>query len=217
MTSRILWAIGFHQPPTYYVERWSLTGAEAGPQPAGRFRPELPGQQVVGEWSWYENPFVGSQPYRGLVVANLLLNSWDWKTSNNKIYELSRAGARREALVRRSRSWRVAGPNHVPASSEVVSIEGIRAGHAKRSARVRRAGLHPQHRRSISHHIRLPRDLSRRHRQRHSSATCAGRVSSCRACPSGNGVRRSARRSTTNSTLRAISPRSRKRSRRAWR
>jgi hypothetical protein len=26
---------------------------------------------------------------RGLIVANLILNSWDWKTSNNKIYELS--------------------------------------------------------------------------------------------------------------------------------
>ena len=89
VTSRVLWAIGFHQPPTYYVEQWSLTGAEAGAQPAGRFRPDLPGQQAVGEWSWYENPFVGSQPYGGLVVANLLLNNWDWKTSNNTIYELS--------------------------------------------------------------------------------------------------------------------------------
>ena len=27
VTSRILWAIGFHQPPTYYVEQWSMTGA----------------------------------------------------------------------------------------------------------------------------------------------------------------------------------------------
>jgi hypothetical protein len=88
VTSRILWAIGFHQPPTYYVERWDLTGTEAGPQPAGRFRPELPSRQAVGEWSWYENPFVDSEPFRGLVVANLVLNSWDWKTSNNKIYEL---------------------------------------------------------------------------------------------------------------------------------
>ena len=61
VTSRILWAIGFHQPPTYYVERWTLTGQEAGPQPPGRFRPDLPDQEVVGEWSWYENPFIGSR------------------------------------------------------------------------------------------------------------------------------------------------------------
>lgn len=87
-TSRILWAIGFHQPPTYYVENWSLTGARTGPQQPGRFRPDLPGREVVGDWSWYENPFVGSQPFRGLIVANLVLTNWDWKTSNNKIYQL---------------------------------------------------------------------------------------------------------------------------------
>ena len=88
VTSRILWAIGFHQPPTYYVPRWRLSGARAGPQPPGRFRPELADRNVVGDWSWYENPFVGTRPYGGLIVANLMLNSWDWKTSNNKIYQL---------------------------------------------------------------------------------------------------------------------------------
>ena len=88
VTSRILWAIGYHQPPTYYLDEWMMEGGPQREQPPGRFRPDLPSQQVVGDWSWYENPFVGSQPYRGLVVANLILNSWDWKTSNNKIYRL---------------------------------------------------------------------------------------------------------------------------------
>ena len=89
VTSRILWALGFHQPPTYYLERWTLTGAESGPQPAGRFRPEVPGQEVMADWSWYENPFIGTRQYGGLIVANLILNSWDWKTSNNKVYRLT--------------------------------------------------------------------------------------------------------------------------------
>jgi hypothetical protein len=102
VASRILWAIGFHQPPTYYLDQWTLTGAESGPQEAGRFRPSLPGQKVVGEWSWYENPFVGTRPFAGLVVANLILNSWDWKTSNNKVYELTEPadGVRRWFMVR---------------------------------------------------------------------------------------------------------------------
>jgi hypothetical protein len=102
VSSRILWAMGFHQPPTYYLERWTLIGAEGGPQPAGRFRPALPGHKVVGEWSWYENPFVGSRAFGGLIVANLILNNWDWKTSNNKIYELSEPvnGVRRWFVVR---------------------------------------------------------------------------------------------------------------------
>jgi hypothetical protein len=97
-TSRILWAIGFHQPPTYYVERWTMTGAQAGEQLPGRFRPKLKAEEIVGDWSWYENPFVGSRPYAGLVVANLILNNWDWKTSNNKIYS---AAARTGEVQRR--------------------------------------------------------------------------------------------------------------------
>jgi hypothetical protein len=90
VASRILWAIGFHQPPTYYLAEWSMTGPISGPQQPGRFRPELKAQQVVGEWPWHENPFVGRREFGGLIVTNLILNSWDWKTSNNKIYELEK-------------------------------------------------------------------------------------------------------------------------------
>ena len=64
VASRILWAIGYHQPPTYYIDGWSLTGQESGPQEAGRFRPSLANRKVVGDWSWYENPFVGSRVRR---------------------------------------------------------------------------------------------------------------------------------------------------------
>lgn len=102
VVSRLLWAIGFHQPPTYYIERWNLTGAESGPQPPGRFRPELPNAETVGNWSWYKNPFVGTVAYRGLVVANLILNSWDWKSDNNRIYEVRLPSGRveRQFVVR---------------------------------------------------------------------------------------------------------------------
>ena len=34
------------------------------------------------------NDFVGTQPYRGLIAANILINSWDWKTNNNRIYRM---------------------------------------------------------------------------------------------------------------------------------
>lgn len=87
--SRILWAIGYHQPPTYYVKRWQLSGGPGGQQPEARFRIDIEGAEVVGDWSWSENDFLDTQPFRGLIVANILLNSWDWKTSNNKIYQLA--------------------------------------------------------------------------------------------------------------------------------
>jgi hypothetical protein len=90
--SRLLWAVGFHQPPVYYVPGWQLAGADAGAdageQPAGRFRAELPRQDVIGEWSWYDNPFIGSRPFAALVAVNLLINNWDLKTANNKIYRV---------------------------------------------------------------------------------------------------------------------------------
>lgn len=40
VSSRVLWAIGYHQPPNYYVSSWTLTGAHAGAR-AARFRPDL--------------------------------------------------------------------------------------------------------------------------------------------------------------------------------
>ena len=64
-----------------------MTGGPAGPLEAGRFRPDLSTWNVIADWSWYQNDFVNTQPFKGLVVANLMMNNWDWKTSNNKIYD----------------------------------------------------------------------------------------------------------------------------------
>ena len=88
VASRILWAIGFHQMPTYYVTTWTMDGGPEGDPGPGRFRPEPANAKVVADWAWHENPFVTTQPYRGLIVANLMVNNWDWKTSNNKIYDV---------------------------------------------------------------------------------------------------------------------------------
>src|SRR5687768_7851580 len=90
--SRVLWALGYHQPPTYYIPSWTMTGEQAGLQGPARFRRKLPDRKVIGEWSWYENDFINSRPFKGLVVVNVLLNNWDWKTSNNKIYEVGDEG-----------------------------------------------------------------------------------------------------------------------------
>lgn len=92
VASRILWAIGFHQPPSSYVSSWTMTGQQAGPQTGGRFRPELPTEKVVTDrWEWNQNPFVGTRPLNGLLVAQMILNNWDLKDSNNKIYEVTGA------------------------------------------------------------------------------------------------------------------------------
>ncbi|HEV8701157.1 MAG TPA: hypothetical protein VGV60_07800 [Candidatus Polarisedimenticolia bacterium] len=94
VVSRILWAIGYHQPATYYVPRWRMIGGPTARPEPGRFRFESD-HKKDGEWSWQENPFVGSVPYRGLVIANLLLNNWDLAAENNRIYRVKDASGRR--------------------------------------------------------------------------------------------------------------------------
>jgi hypothetical protein len=100
VASRVLWAIGYHQPPTYLLANWKLAGKDVETPGAARFRRESDDQKVVGDWSWYENPFVDTQPFKGLLVANLVLNNWDWKTSNNKVYDVAgEDGASRRVFV----------------------------------------------------------------------------------------------------------------------
>ena len=83
--SRILWALGYHQPETYYVTGWKLTGEWKDEGAPARFRLKSD-HETEGEWAWRENPFQTVQPFQGLVAINVLLGNWDFKTSNNRIY-----------------------------------------------------------------------------------------------------------------------------------
>jgi hypothetical protein len=102
VTSRVLWALGFHQDPIYYVSEWSFSGSTKAPTPPARFRLERESRDVIADWSWRQNPFIGTRPYSALIVANILLNNWDWKTNNNKIYAVRdpAGNVRREYVVR---------------------------------------------------------------------------------------------------------------------
>ena len=84
--SRILWALGFHQPANYYLPEFTLGGPLGGTKKDARFRTDVDPWRPGDEWSWYENPFVDTQPFRGLIVAQLILNAWDLKTANNRVY-----------------------------------------------------------------------------------------------------------------------------------
>ena len=82
--SRVLWAIGYHQPVMHFVPEWTIKDKGKAPS-VGRFR-LADDHKVEGEWDWNENPFAGTREFKGLVVANLVLNNWDIKASNNRIY-----------------------------------------------------------------------------------------------------------------------------------
>lgn len=85
MASRLLWAVGYHQPVVYFVPEWKMKNGPVSRPQSGRFRLSSD-HDTDGEWSYTENPFVGTRQLKGLIVANLIINNWDVKPSQNRIY-----------------------------------------------------------------------------------------------------------------------------------
>lgn len=103
VTSRMLSALGYHQPPVYFLATANVRDRDGTrTRPAGRLRPKDDDIKEKGDWSWQQNPFVGTQPYNGLLVLLDLVNSTDLKNSNNSIYVLKqpREGAKKWYVVR---------------------------------------------------------------------------------------------------------------------
>jgi hypothetical protein len=101
--SRVLSAVGYHQPPVYYLPTFTLRDAfESRTEPGGRFRLDHHTLKDRGAWSWQQNPFVGTRPYQGLLVILMMFNSSDLKNSNNTLYEIrgTKPGPRRWFVVR---------------------------------------------------------------------------------------------------------------------
>src|SRR4030095_14173384 len=89
VASRIVWGLGYHQVPSYFVERWiSVTGTKGDLLGGARFRPHEMGLKSRGTWSWQQNPFVGTPQYKGLLVLMMILNSTDLKNDNNELYDV---------------------------------------------------------------------------------------------------------------------------------
>src|SRR5215203_1812848 len=90
--SRILWGIGYHQPPVYYLAEWQARKATSpNPQLPARFRerkPDFHGLDADGTWSYYSNPFVGTRQLNGLLTVQAMLGNSDLKDLQNAIYAL---------------------------------------------------------------------------------------------------------------------------------
>ena len=100
VVSRLLWAVGFHQLPTYYVPHWTLAGGpRPGAQAGARFRMTPDQLDRIDRWAWSRNPFVGTRQLRGLFVLMVIVNNWDLKTSQNAVFESTRPGRIRRQYV----------------------------------------------------------------------------------------------------------------------
>jgi hypothetical protein len=97
---RLVWAAGYMTEISYLVPCAHIKGA---PKPPGgkaiercegdgfqnvRFKSKPKGEKSAGTWSWKQNPFTGTKELQGLVVLMGLLNNWDLKDENNKIFNV---------------------------------------------------------------------------------------------------------------------------------
>jgi hypothetical protein len=87
--SRVVWAVGYHQPISYYLPRWTLLrDGKRTEFEGGRFRLEPTDRKKVGVWSWRNSPFQSTRPLAGLFVLMVMFNNWDLKAAQNAIYQV---------------------------------------------------------------------------------------------------------------------------------
>jgi hypothetical protein len=100
--SRVLSAVGYHQPPVYFLPSFTMVdeNGRTRNESGGRFRLDEPTLRHQGSWSWDHNPFSETRQFKGLLTILLVFNSWDLKDSNNALYDLAgRGGAGRWYIV----------------------------------------------------------------------------------------------------------------------
>ena len=137
--SRVLSAVGYQQPPVYYLPAFTLKDdwgvhTEAG----GRFRLKEESLKDVGPWRWEENPFVGTKPYQGLLVLLTMFNSTDLKNSNNTLSERRNGDRVEQWYVVRDIGSALgdtnaisARKNHAETFERHPFILGVRGGHVE--------------------------------------------------------------------------------------
>ncbi len=105
--TRLVFAAGYFVDQDYYVGELKVQGlpklhrgekyaSADGVVRGARLERKVEGVKKLGNWSWFDNPFVGTREFNDLRVMMALLNNWDSSTVNNSIYEVD---GRREYAV----------------------------------------------------------------------------------------------------------------------
>jgi hypothetical protein len=95
--SRFVWAMGYFTDEDYFVAELHVSGLaklhrhsksihKDGTVTNARLKRTPKDQKKLATWAWADNPFRGSRELNGLRVIMALINNWDLKTVNNKIY-----------------------------------------------------------------------------------------------------------------------------------
>ncbi|HKO44354.1 MAG TPA: hypothetical protein VJU84_13845 [Pyrinomonadaceae bacterium] len=97
VATRLVWAVGYFAEEAYYFDEARIEnlpklsrGREFvlndGVVIGARFEPERKHLTEGPAWDWDDNPFRGTRQLNGLKVLMILLNNYDARKENNKIY-----------------------------------------------------------------------------------------------------------------------------------
>jgi hypothetical protein len=95
--TRFLWAAGYFTDEDYYMAELTVKGlptlrrgqnfvSSNGIVHGARLERKRTTVKKLGDWDWFDNPFLGQRELNGLRVMMSLLNNWDLKQINNSIY-----------------------------------------------------------------------------------------------------------------------------------
>ena len=97
--TRLLWAAGYFVDEYYFLHEIKVAGlpklhrgqeyvSADGTVRWARLERRVKEIKKLGDWDWFDNPFVGTRELNGLRVMMSLLNNWDLKIINNSVYEI---------------------------------------------------------------------------------------------------------------------------------
>ena len=104
VASRLIWGVGYFTDEDYFLpelrvaempprlHRGQKLVASDGTVHNVRLKRYLKGEEKLGHWSWRMDPFTNTRELNGLRVAMALINNWDLKDENNKVFEYNHHG-----------------------------------------------------------------------------------------------------------------------------
>lgn len=109
VATRLVWAVGYFAEESYYFDRVQVHGLprlSRGREYVGRdtrmiygarFEPRREEVERGPAWGWNDNPFKDTRELNGLKVLMILLNNFDARPANNRVFYVSNSAGRREA------------------------------------------------------------------------------------------------------------------------
>ncbi len=96
VATRFVWAAGYFTNEDYYLDDVQVADMPAHVKRGGKLigpggtmhavRLKRHDDKDIASWQWRDNPFSGTRELNGLKVLMALMNNWDLKDVNNKIY-----------------------------------------------------------------------------------------------------------------------------------